>query len=71
MAAHNYGLQYYLYTLVVHRYLKNFLAGYDYASHFGGVLYLFVRGMDEEGSGIFFHKPDLQVLEKLGHCFGS
>ncbi len=69
MAAHNYGLQYFLYSLVVHRYLKNFMSGYDYASHFGGVFYLFVRGMDEGGRGVYFHKPDLQILENLSNCF--
>jgi exodeoxyribonuclease V beta subunit len=69
MADHNYGLQYFLYSLVLHRYLQNFMKGYDYSSHFGGVLYLFVRGMDKAGRGIYYHKPELQILENLGKCF--
>ena len=43
MVEHNYGLQYWLYTLVLHRYLQTAMEGYDYVTHFGGVMYLFVR----------------------------
>ncbi len=72
MADHNYGLQYWLYTLVLHRYLQNALEGYDYAAHFGGVMYLFVRGMEPTvaGSGVYFDLPDRQTLEQLDHCLG-
>ena len=72
MREHNYGLQYWLYTLVLHRYLQNGLAGYDYSTHFGGVMYLFVRGMEPTiaGSGVYFDLPDRQTLEQLDHCLG-
>ena len=46
MAHEMYCLQYLIYTLAVHRYLQLRLPGYDYDTHFGGVMYLFVRGMD-------------------------
>jgi exodeoxyribonuclease V beta subunit len=73
MRAHNYGLQYWLYTVVLHRYLRRSLAGYRYAEHFGGVLYLFVRGMDEErpGSGVFSVLPALSLVEQLDHAIGE
>lgn len=72
MAAHNYGLQYWLYSLVLHHYLKNFMPGYDYDVHFGGILYLFVRGMDGISSrGVFHRKPEANTLERLGRCFGK
>ena len=73
MRAHNYGLQYWLYTLVVHRYLKKWLPGYSYADHFGGVMYLFVRGMipQKDGSGVFSTCPDEQILLELDNCFGD
>jgi exodeoxyribonuclease V beta subunit len=29
----------------------------DYERRFGGLLYLFVRGIDREGRGIYFHRP--------------
>lgn len=69
MAVHNYGLQYYLYTLVIHRYLQNFFPVYDYGEHFGGVFYLFLRGMDGWGKGVYYDKPDLEKLERLNNCF--
>ncbi len=73
MRAHNYGLQYWLYSLVVHRYLKRWLPGYSYTDHFGGVMYLFVRGMMPEtaGSGVYSDLPDEQVLNELDRCFGE
>jgi len=72
MREHNYGLQYWLYTLVLHRYLEKALAEYDYTLHFGGVMYLFVRGMEPTvaGSGVYFDLPDRQTLDRLDHCFG-
>ena len=71
MREHNYGLQYWLYTLVVHRYLELWLPGYSYAEHFGGIMYLFVRGMIPEidGSGVFYARPDERQLLKLDRCF--
>ncbi len=73
MRAHNYGLQYWLYTLVVHRYLKRWLEGYTYSEHFGGIFYLFVRGMQPRvaGSGVFHACPDEQVVQDLDRCFGE
>ncbi len=68
MTAHNYGLQYWLYTLVLHRYLKNYLSEYCYTTSFGGVLYLFVRGMDKSGNGIFYTRPAVDTLENLEGC---
>jgi exodeoxyribonuclease V beta subunit len=41
MRAHRYDLQYQLYSLALHRYLRHRIADYDYERHFGGVIYLF------------------------------
>ncbi len=73
MAGHNYGLQYWIYTLVLDRYLKNALPGYSYERHFGGIFYLFVRGMAPSvpGSGIYFALPDGKTLDKLAACVGD
>ena len=71
MMIHNYGLQYWLYTLVVHRFLGNFLDNYSYQRHFGGVYYLFVRGMGAgPGNGIFATRPDEAMVERLARIFG-
>lgn len=51
MRAHRYDLQYQLYSLALHRYLRHRLADYDYDRHFGGVIYLFLRGMDGQEGG--------------------
>ena len=45
MQTSGYLLQSLLYTLALHRHLRLRLDGYDYDQHFGGALYLFVRGM--------------------------
>jgi exodeoxyribonuclease V beta subunit len=62
-----YFLQYHLYALALHRYLGRRVRGYEYARHFGGVYYLFIKGMGPElgSSGVFFEKPPLARLEAL------
>ncbi len=59
MARHGYHLQALFYTLALHRFLQERLAGYDYDRHIGGHLYLYLRGM--EG-------PD--ALQDDGQAFG-
>jgi len=71
MRHHNYGLQYWLYTIVLHRYLQQRLDGYDYERHFGGVRYLFVRGMiaDQPLSGVYQDRPAREKVEELAALF--
>ncbi len=71
MREHNYGLQYWLYCVVLHRYLENRLPNYDIDKHFGGVRYLFVRGMkiDAPLSGVFETKPASDKLIALANLF--
>jgi exodeoxyribonuclease V beta subunit len=73
MLEHNYGLQYWLYTVVLHRYLQIRLPDYAYETHFGGVRYLFVRGMhpDQPMSGVYQDRPDLERVEALAALFGG
>ncbi|ODS10495.1 exodeoxyribonuclease V subunit beta [Vibrio scophthalmi] len=66
MADHRYDLQYQIYALALHRFLRSRVADYDYQRHFGGVYYLFLRGMDGEGQhGIFSAKPSFEFLTEL------
>lgn len=68
MCSSHYILQYHLYTLALHRYLERRVRGYDYETHFGGVYYLFLRGMHPEHgaqSGVFYDKPPLARLRLL------
>ncbi len=67
MCEHRYDLQYQLYCLALHRFLKSRLPNYRYQDHFGGVYYLFLRGMPEQG--VFFHLPHQQFIEKLDELF--
>jgi len=61
-----YTLQYHLYTLALHRYLKQRLPGYDYDRHFGGVFYIFLRGVDVSGScGIHRARPSFATIQEL------
>ncbi|MDR1228046.1 MAG: exodeoxyribonuclease V subunit beta [Azoarcus sp.] len=71
MARHGYHLQHLLYTVALHRHLSDTLPGYDYERHFGGVLYLFVRGVrpgwrvDGEQTGVFRHRAAKTAIESL------
>ncbi|MEL7627515.1 exodeoxyribonuclease V subunit beta [Pectobacterium aroidearum] len=71
MAEHRYDLQYQLYTLALHRYLRHRIADYDYERHFGGVFYLFLRGVEEShpGNGIFACRPSAEFVFGLDTLF--
>lgn len=63
-----YPLQYLLYTVALNRYLSLRVRGYDYATHFGGVLYVFLRGVSPErgeACGFFRDLPPLEMIAEL------
>jgi exodeoxyribonuclease V beta subunit len=63
-----YTLQYTLYTLALNQYLKLRVHGYDYHRHFGGVFYVFLRGVDPGKGpefGVYRDKPRLELIETL------
>ncbi|MDD3117782.1 MAG: exodeoxyribonuclease V subunit beta [Victivallales bacterium] len=66
-----YILQYYIYTLAADKYLRRRLPGYDYERDFGGVFYLYVRGINgrDPAGGVFFDRPDLTVVQQLHRLF--
>ncbi len=71
MQTHRYDLQYQLYTLALHRYLRHRIADYDYDTHFGGVIYLFLRGAadGEPGQGVFSTRPSAEFVEAMSELF--
>lgn len=76
MHQHGYHLQALIYSVALHRYLATRLADYDYTQHFGGCLYLFVRGIrptwhndDGSQSGVYYHFPALACVEELNRLF--
>ena len=71
MIDHFYFLQYHIYAVALHRHLSMLLGkSYNYNKHFGGVFYIFVRGVDADKGGdygIFYDKPDCQFIEQLNN----
>ena len=63
-----YVLQYHLYCLALHLYLGARLPGYRYDSHFGGVYYFFLRGIDPAAgpeNGIYRDRPPEELITAL------
>ena len=70
MQAH-YTLQYHLYCLALHRHLSVRQPGYDPARHWGGVGYVFLRGVTGTGdNGWFRDTPTPALLEALDAALG-
>jgi exodeoxyribonuclease V beta subunit len=60
-----YILQYHLYTLALDRLLKLRLPGYDYETHFGGVVYLFLRGISSaRDTGVYYDRPSPEFIKR-------
>lgn len=61
-----YVLQYHLYTLALNRLLKLRLPGYSYEKHFGGTVYLYLRGISDGGSrnGVYFARPSIEFIHR-------
>ncbi|MCC5879267.1 MAG: exodeoxyribonuclease V subunit beta [Idiomarina sp.] len=66
MLSSRYDVQYVLYTLALHRLLQARLGdAYDYDTHIGGVVYLFLRGHNGAEHGAFFDRPAKALIEQL------
>lgn len=66
MTDNNYHLQYLIYTMASRLYLRNRISDFDYNKQFGGVIYLFLRGI-RTGSenGIFTRVPSETILDNI------
>ena len=71
----HYDLQYLIYALALHRHLKYALADYDPQQHFGGIYYLYLRGMtdqnDHQGCGVYHRQITLEELAQLDNIFAG
>ena len=68
MVRNYYVLQYHLYTAALHTYLQKRLGGYSYREHFGGVIYVFLRGVDPAKGpeyGVYRSMPEWEVIRDL------
>jgi exodeoxyribonuclease V beta subunit len=65
-----YELQYALYLLALHRQLRVRLgAAYDYDTHVGGAVYLYLRGIDGKGHGVHVERPPKVMIDALDALF--
>ncbi len=73
MIDHDYVLQYLIYSIALDRHLAQRRPDYDYALHFGGVYYLFLRGLAEShepGCGVFFDRPSQDLIRAASALLG-
>jgi len=74
MIEHDYVLQYLIYAIALDRHLTRRLEGYEYEKHFGGVYYLFLRGLAESheaGCGVFFDRPSEELIHRASSLLGD
>jgi len=76
---HDYVLQYHLYALALRAVLAGRVPDFDYAQHFGGIAYVFLRGVSapephagpgDPMPGVFVDRPEPAVLDALDHALG-
>ena len=75
MAARFYFLQYMIYTVAVVKFLRMRTGKFEeaeYDAQFGGVFYLFLRGISPEhpGRGVFYDKPPYELVRQLEEVIG-
>lgn len=62
----NYHLQYLLYTVAVDKYLNSRLPDYDFEKHFGGIIYVFLRGARQgQESGFYVNQVSKEERDKI------
>lgn len=66
-----YDLQYAIYTLALHRQLRARLPGYDYERHIGGVAYLYLRGVDHAGHGVYMERLPFALVDAMDRLFAQ
>lgn len=72
MYDNNYHLQYLIYTVALTKYLELRIPDFRYDDHFGGVIYLFLRGVRSDGeTGIFYTKPKEELIDKIIEIVGA
>ncbi len=71
MKGNNYNLQYFIYTVAMKRYLEIKMPGFNYDEHFGGVIYIFLRGVRDKDNrtGIYYTRPTSENINRLEEVF--
>ncbi len=71
MRTHGYWLQSLIYSVAVHQYLRGAMEAYDYERHFGGVYYVFLRGIDGKGAGVHAARPPKSLIDSFSAILGD
>ena len=72
MRAHHYPLQALLYTVALHRYLRDRLRDYSPTRHLGGSWYLFLRAVGlQAGAGVWRRHWPVALIEELDAAFAQ
>ena len=68
MVDNYYILQYHLYTLALHLYLRFRMPDYNYETDFGGIFYIFIRGINYNHGpkfGIYKDRPSFHLINAM------
>lgn len=70
---HHYDLQYLIYSVALQRFLQQKIPDYSIEEHFGGVYYLYLRGMSPEskGTGVYYCQLTKEELTQLDNIFAN
>ena len=71
---HHYDLQYLIYSVALHRFLKQKLPDYSPEEHFGGCMYFYLRAMSQSNQhqqGIYFAQLTAHEINSLDRLFGQ
>lgn len=72
MSEHHYPLQALLYTVALHRYLRQRIDSYTAERYLGDSWYLFVRALGlEPGLGVWRHRWPVRLIEALDDAFAG
>lgn len=70
--ASRYDLQYVIYLVALHKLLQARLGDrYDYDTHVGGAIYVFMRGYQHESAGVYSERPPRELIEQLSDLFAG
>ena len=74
MENHFYILQYHIYAVAVHKYLKTRMPKYAYEKNFGGIYYIFLRGASAQHikeTGIYRARPEKDLIDGIESAFNA
>ncbi|MFA5662512.1 exodeoxyribonuclease V subunit beta [Castellaniella sp.] len=71
MLKSRYDVQMMVYLLALHRQLRARLVDYDFARDMGGAVYMFLRGQECPGQGLFAFRPSWAAIDALDGLFAG